>query len=344
MGSQQAYGSDFSAPKAADSLHSNKQPAGYESSGYRQNYAGLTAQVSFALSIQNCGEEWHLKRQLLSLCWQTLYNQSPRVCWANCISSGNPCLSLQQQQPQHHHHAPQQQAQAQAQAQPAQQPQQQQQQQQARQMSGGMAGSQQRYMPPAQAPGSSLPASVAQLPSSLAGVNTSSAGQSMGHMPQVSPAAAGVTSLLPLDSWLMRVVYLETVQLFTCVAAQKLPIFRCLQGVHGLLISLLAALQMQYGPASGMPPGMSQYAYMPQYAASQYPAAYMPQAAYYAAAMPGNQYGGYAPPQGYAPNQPATSYAGGSGYGNHSYGKQQHSSYNHGEAAARLHDGAFGWP
>ena len=98
---------------------------------------------------------------------------------------------------------------------------------------------------------------------------------------------------------------------------------------------------MQYGPASGMPPGMSQYAYMPQYAASQYPAAYMPQAAYYAAAMPGNQYGGYAPPQGYAPNQPATSYAGGSGFGNHSYGKQQHSSYNHGEAAARLHNGAF---
>ena len=98
---------------------------------------------------------------------------------------------------------------------------------------------------------------------------------------------------------------------------------------------------MQYGPTSGMPPGMSQYAYMPQYAASQYPAAYMPQAAYYAAAMPGNQYGGYAPPQGYAPNQPATSYAGGSGFGNHSYGKQQHSSYNHGGAAARLHVGSF---
>lgn len=216
VGSQQTYGSDFSAPKAADSLHPNKQPAGFETSGYRQNYAGLTAQ----------------------------------------------------QQPQHHHHTPQQQAQAQPPAQPAQQPQQQQ--QAARQMSGGMAGSQQRYTPPAQVPGSSLPASVAQLPSSLAGVNTSSAGQSMGHMPQ-----------------------------------------------------------MQYGPASGMPPGMSQYAYMPQYAASQYPAAYMPQAAYYAAAMPGNQYGGYAPPQGYAPNQPATSYAGGSGFGSHSYGKQQHSSYNH---------------
>ena len=47
MGSQQAYGSDFSAPKAADSLHSNKQPAGFESSGYRQNYASLTTQVSF---------------------------------------------------------------------------------------------------------------------------------------------------------------------------------------------------------------------------------------------------------------------------------------------------------
>ena len=111
------------------------------------------------------------------------------VAKCNYINSGISCLSLQQQ-PQHHHHAPQQQAQAQSLAQPAQQPQQQQ--QQARQMSGGLAGSQQRYTPPAQTPGSSLPASVAQLPSSLAGVNTSSAGQSMGHMPQVSPAAAAL--------------------------------------------------------------------------------------------------------------------------------------------------------
>ena len=111
--------------------------------------------------------------------------KSPQEANCNCINSGSPCLSLQQQ-PQHHHHVPQQQAQAHPQAQPAQQPQQQ---QQARQMSGGMAGSQQRYTPPAQAPGSSLPASVAQLPSSLAGVNNSSAGQSMGHMPQVRPVA-----------------------------------------------------------------------------------------------------------------------------------------------------------
>ena len=251
----------------------------------------------------------------------------------NCINSGSPCLSLQQQ-PQHHHHVPQQQAQAQPQAQPAQQPQQQ---QQARQMSGGMAGSQQRYTPPAQAPGSSLPASVAQLPSSLAGVNTSSAGQSMGHMPQVRPAAPAfacfhqAAALSGMCTPRQRsVAYLRG-----CAEA---PSLCCLQGVHRCLMSMLTALQMPYGPASGMPPGMSQYAYMPQYAASQYPAAYMPQAAYYAAAMPGNQYGGYAPPQGYAPNQPATSYAGGSGFGNHSYGKQQHSSYNHGEAAACLHD------
>ncbi len=47
VGSQQTYGSEFSAPKAADSLHPNKQPAGFETSGYRQNYAGLTAQVRF---------------------------------------------------------------------------------------------------------------------------------------------------------------------------------------------------------------------------------------------------------------------------------------------------------
>ena len=64
VGSQQTYGSDFSAPKAADSLHSNKQPAGFESAGYRQNYAGLTAQVSLALALHLCSGSWSLRLQL----------------------------------------------------------------------------------------------------------------------------------------------------------------------------------------------------------------------------------------------------------------------------------------